>query len=675
VIEAGLKEENMNIRIKILVIVVLVMSLVSCSGGRRKGSGEEGSPIQSINHGGDKQTFTADGESFNMVYVPCGISFPIGLNDDNSASINKAYWIGETEVTYGLFSKVRTWAQGKGYSFGDQAREGHDGVINALSTTFAKDEPVTNISWRDALIFTNALTEWYNEQTGSEYEPVYYSDSLYNNPLKISSNDPINCLTQGCIDNPYIKEAAKGFRLLSTDEWEGAARYMDGTEWTPGTYASGAESTHENDVKKVAVCDVSGTAKVKSKEANALGLYDMNGNVFEWLFDWYPELVNGESQVFRIRRGGGYSNEPTNSTLKVGYRSDAGYVGYPVQVLPGTGFRLGRTDTGVICGITNPYQPNNNLPSSIEEAGTLYNFSADGVSFKMAFVPGGLSSFINVTDLDVVPQNDYLVGETEVTYQLWDKVRQWAQTKGYVLSAGVKGGFTGTACSSFIPTNQHPVTTITWKDAIVFCNALTQWYNEQEGTNYSLVYYVDSNFSNPLKSNVGGIPKMNPNATGFRLPIGTEWEVAARYKDGISWTSYNYPSGGDSTNDYMNFAVYGTNKTEAVKSKQSNLLNTYDMSGNVREFSFDYVSLDAISQISDEDELLIKFIQCMQTSYNNCSLTQSCAGGCSAFVNGGGFDDGISQLKISSFELAPVDVAGTFNNVGIRLIKTGKPSE
>ena len=60
---------------------------------------------------GDMETYTADGVSFKMAYVPGGITFPTGTDDlGTPATVANAYWIGETEVTYELWNKVYTWA-------------------------------------------------------------------------------------------------------------------------------------------------------------------------------------------------------------------------------------------------------------------------------------------------------------------------------------------------------------------------------------------------------------------------------------------------------------------------------------------------------------------------------------------------------------------------------------
>ena len=52
---------------------------------------------------GDTTTYTFEGVSFVMAYVPGGLTFPTGTNDDGTATVEDAYWIGETEVTYELW--------------------------------------------------------------------------------------------------------------------------------------------------------------------------------------------------------------------------------------------------------------------------------------------------------------------------------------------------------------------------------------------------------------------------------------------------------------------------------------------------------------------------------------------------------------------------------------------
>ncbi|MEI6092373.1 MAG: SUMF1/EgtB/PvdO family nonheme iron enzyme [bacterium] len=283
---------------------------------------------------GDKVTFTADGVSFKMAYIPGGLSFPIKDNDSGTSTVANAYWIGETELTYELWYKVRVWAMSNGYNFayaGNESAASQEGA----APTAAKDNPVQRINWRDIMIFTNALTEWYNATAKTNYTCAYYADAAYTTPLRTATTSfTITNTTLGSQDAPYIKTDASGFRLLTNDEWELAARYKDGTNWTPGSYASGASADYNNEAATEAVAWYNTNASndvhaVKSKLPNALGLYDMSGNVGEWTIN--------STDSYRVWRGGGWVDRALIMQLSLQVSSN------PAYTSPSTGFRLART--------------------------------------------------------------------------------------------------------------------------------------------------------------------------------------------------------------------------------------------------------------------------------------------------------------------------------------------
>jgi formylglycine-generating enzyme required for sulfatase activity len=128
----------------------------------------------------------------------------------------------------------------------------------------------------------------------------------------IGEDLPVECVSQDDVQL-FIKKlntiTGQNYRLPTEAEWEYAAR---GGNWNSGYKYSGS-----NDVGEVAWCDENSggeTHPVGTKKANELGIYDMRGNVWEWVSDWYGEYA-GNAQVnpqgksegsSRVCRGGSY---------------------------------------------------------------------------------------------------------------------------------------------------------------------------------------------------------------------------------------------------------------------------------------------------------------------------------------------------------------------------------
>ena len=172
------------------------------------------------------------------------------------------------------------------------------------------------------------------------------------------------------------------------------------------------------------------------------------------------------------------------------------------------------------------------------EASNVY--TANGVSFKMIRVEGG-TFMMGATPEQVddaldtekpahsVTLNDYNIGETEVTQELWEAVM-------------------GSNPSIFLSNAYYPVENVSWDDCQEFIRKL-----------------------NVL------LPGNN-----FRLPTEAEWEYAAR--GGNKSRGYKYAG----SNTIYNVAWYGDcGHPHDVAGKTANELGLFDMSGNVREWCFD----------------------------------------------------------------------------------------
>lgn len=285
---------------------------------------------------GDAMYFTAGSEEFFMRLAPAA-AFPMGLDDSRTGQIDHVFWIAETPVSYGLWYEVRVWAEEQGYTFAGAGREGSGGSVGQ-SPSGARNEPVTEISWFDSLIWCNALSEYRG------YEPVYTRNGEILKEANLT-HDP----------RSITVEDTDGFRLPTHEEWELSARYLgeeqpeaeplrsqaillDDLYWTPGTYASGATAPY-NDVEASGAAawfkgNSGGSTQAvgqKPEQGNALGLFDMSGNVWEWCCD---ALDNLEKRVYRV---GSWTHEAYQ--LQVGLLADD----YPSQKQDYLGFRIVRT--------------------------------------------------------------------------------------------------------------------------------------------------------------------------------------------------------------------------------------------------------------------------------------------------------------------------------------------
>lgn len=159
----------------------------------------------------------------------------------------------------------------------------------------------------------------------------------------------------------------------------------------------------------------------------------------------------------------------------------------------------------------------------------------------------------------------------------------------------------------------YPMYTVSWYDAVEFCNALTRKYNTLVVPSPLLTEYYKIEKSDAVKEppivmdpdNTSDTDTLkwtvtlnqNPDATGFRLPTEAEWEYAARgATSGVKPFTY---AGSNSIGNVAWYRFNSGTSTHSVGTKDKNQLNLFDMSGNVSEWCWDWEGAYTSEDVTD----------------------------------------------------------------------------
>ena len=219
---------------------------------------------------------------------------PVARDIQHRVRITKPFYLGMHEVTVWQFrlfvddTGYKTDAEKDGWRWNEFMGEFdfRDPKVNWRNPNFTQNDshPVVNVSWNDAVAFCR----WLSRKEGQTY------------------------------------------RLPSEAEWEYACRAGTSTRFAfGGTLSSNTDAnftgqfTAKNRFNPFPTKRgpyLRQTAPVGSYRANAWGLFDMHGNVWEWCQDWYDEQYyvvsalddpTGPTESIpgygRVRRGGGWN--------------------------------------------------------------------------------------------------------------------------------------------------------------------------------------------------------------------------------------------------------------------------------------------------------------------------------------------------------------------------------
>ncbi len=222
------------------------------------------------------------GETFEMISIP-------GQN----------FAAGQTEVTQSLYSAI----------MGDNP-----------STYESENNPaVDTVSWWDTIVFCNKLSLALDKTPCYTIKGSTTPDDWDYTPHEAA----------GLFEQVEWDKESDGFRLLTEEEWIFAARGNTETKYAGSDNIEEVAWYRKN---SLFIPHDTGT-----KMANEFGLYDMSGNVWEWIWDMYDN-----NPLYRIYKGGSCSSDKELCTVsfKGHHYPSRNTMSYSYLTI---GFRIGMT--------------------------------------------------------------------------------------------------------------------------------------------------------------------------------------------------------------------------------------------------------------------------------------------------------------------------------------------
>ena len=195
-----------------------------------------------------------------------------------------------------------------------------------------------------------------HEVTQAQYEQVMGKNPSHFKgatlPVETVSYDDALAFCQKLSDLPAEKAAGRKYRLPTEAEWEYCCRAGTSTPFHFGNELNGTQANCDGNnpygtTKKGPYLEK--TSPVGSYPANAWGLYDMHGNVWEWCQDWYAAYPKQSVTDPRgpevgsscVNRGGSCYSVAASCRSAYRFGDDPSYRNYWI------GFRLALSSSGI----------------------------------------------------------------------------------------------------------------------------------------------------------------------------------------------------------------------------------------------------------------------------------------------------------------------------------------
>lgn len=240
----------------------------------------------------DAKLIKEETQPIQMIYVPGG-TFHNGTSDVTVSN----FYIGKYEITQAEYEAVMGFNPASGFG---------DGTYN----------PVYYVTWYDAIEYCN------RRSIIEELTPCYNYDSYDSNP----DDWPVGWnRSDSNHTNVVCSWTANGYRLPTAMEWMFAAK--------GGNQSMGYTYSGSNDIDQVAWYFENSermSHDVGSKAPNELGIYDMSGNVWEWVWDIHDDYPNApqtdprgpNSGTSRVVRGGSWFFKAIFCTISIHWPDD-----------------------------------------------------------------------------------------------------------------------------------------------------------------------------------------------------------------------------------------------------------------------------------------------------------------------------------------------------------------